>query len=138
MKKGMLASMVMIAVFMAACGGGGSKDTKATDDAKSTETTTPADNSMVTPGATAPASKGETLEASLDCKTCHKVDMKVVGPSFREIAAKYKPTDENINMLAGKIISGGSGNWGTVAMTPHPDLSKDDAKEIVKYILAQK
>ncbi|PUZ29031.1 cytochrome C [Chitinophaga parva] len=136
MKKGMLASVVMIAVFMAACGGG-SKNDKATEGAKS-ETPAAADNSMVAPGAGAPASKGETLEASLDCKTCHKVDMKVVGPSFKEIANKYPATDENIDMLASKIISGGSGHWGTTPMTPHPDLAKDDAKEIVKYILAQK
>ena len=137
MKKGILASMVMVAVFMAACGGGASKDANS-ESAKTAESTTPADNSMVAPGSDKPATKGETLMASLDCKTCHKPDTKVVGPSFKDIANKYTATDENITMLAGKIITGGSGNWGAVAMTPHPDLSKDDAKEIVKYILSQK
>lgn len=82
------------------------------------------------------ASKGETLMASSDCNTCHKADMKLVGPSFKDIAAKY--TDADVDKLADKVIKGGSGNWGEVAMTPHPGISKDDAKEMVKFVLSHK
>ena len=79
--------------------------------------------------------KGLALIASNDCLTCHKVDEKVTGPAYRDVANKYANTDDNVKMLAGKVIKGGSGNWGTVPMTPHPALSEADAEQMVKYIL---
>jgi cytochrome c len=81
---------------------------------------------------------GLAIEAKSDCATCHKLDEKLVGPSFRDIANKYPNDDATITMLAGKVINGGAGNWGQVPMTPHPQLSQDDAKTIVKYILLLK
>ena len=87
---------------------------------------------------TGPAQKGEALMASLDCSTCHREHDKLVGPAYSAIAAKYPANDKNIDYLASKIISGGSGAWGDVAMTPHPTVAKDDAKTIVKYILSIK
>jgi cytochrome c len=82
--------------------------------------------------------KGLALVASNDCLTCHKVDEKVTGPAYRDVANKYDNTDANVKMLAGKIIKGGSGNWGNVAMTPHPALAEADAEQMVKYILLLK
>lgn len=82
--------------------------------------------------------KGLELEAKSDCGTCHKVEDKLVGPSFREIAARYEMNDATVDSLAGKIIHGGAGNWGQVPMTAHPDMPVDDAKAIVKYILLLK
>ena len=83
--------------------------------------------------------KGLELEAKSDCATCHKIDEKLIGPSFKEIAAKYDNADQaTIDSLAGKIINGGAGNWGQVPMTPHPALTKDDATALVKYVLLQK
>lgn len=79
--------------------------------------------------------KGLALIAANDCLTCHKVDEKVTGPAYRDVANKYDNTDENVKMLAGKVIKGGSGNWGTVPMTPHPALTEADAEQMVKYIL---
>ncbi len=79
---------------------------------------------------------GLALEAKSDCATCHKLDDKLVGPSFREIAARY--TEKDIDMLAGKVIKGGAGNWGQVPMSAHPQLTEADAKTIVKYILLLK
>jgi cytochrome c len=79
--------------------------------------------------------KGLELVAKSDCLTCHKVSEKVTGPAYKDVAAKYESTDENISMLAGKIIKGGSGNWGAIPMTPHAALSEADAKQMVKYIL---
>jgi cytochrome c len=80
--------------------------------------------------------KGEQLIAKFDCLTCHKVDQKVVGPAYVEVAQKYEANDKNISYLAGKIIKGGSGVWGQVPMTPHPNVSEGDAKEMARYILS--
>jgi len=79
--------------------------------------------------------KGLALIAANDCLTCHKVDEKVTGPAYRDVANKYENTDANVKMLAQKVIKGGSGNWGTVPMTPHPALSEADAEQMVKYVL---
>lgn len=84
------------------------------------------------------AGPGEGLLKKSDCLACHSVAQKIVGPAYKNVAAKYAPTEENINMLADKIINGGSGVWGAVPMSPHPAISKDDAKEMVKYILSLK
>jgi len=79
--------------------------------------------------------KGLALVASNDCLTCHKIDEKLTGPAYREVANKYENTDANVKMLAEKILKGGSGNWGNVPMTPHPALAEPDAEQMVKYIL---
>lgn len=81
---------------------------------------------------------GKALFLKSDCLTCHKLDTKVVGPAYYDVAKKYPATDANYEMLAGKVISGGSGVWGQVAMAPHPTLTHDDAKKIVEYILSLK
>jgi cytochrome c len=79
------------------------------------------------------------LEAQNDCKTCHQIDDKITGPPFRDIANKYAGMPDTIvNHLANKVISGGSGVWGQILMTPHPALSQEDAEAIVRYILLLK
>ena len=80
--------------------------------------------------------EGLALIEGADCLTCHKNDVKVVGPSYQEVAAKY--TEADIDMLATKIIEGGKGNWGEIPMTPHAGMSKDNAKKMVEYILTLK
>lgn len=80
--------------------------------------------------------KGADLIADNDCLACHQVDEKVVGPSYKQIASKYSTMDEAT--LASSIINGGVGNWGEVPMTAHPTLSKEDATEMVRYILSLK
>ncbi len=92
-------------------------------------------DSPVASGGTA---KGEELIKQSDCLTCHKVDVKIIGPAYQEVAAKYPATEANIDLLAGKIIKGGAGVWGDIPMAPHPSISTDDAKEMVKYILTLK
>lgn len=77
---------------------------------------------------------GKSLMLSLDCKACHKVDEKSVGPAFKEVAAKYEKNPDAVNYLVNKIIKGGSGVWGEVAMSAHPNLKVEDAKQIVTYI----
>ncbi|WP_348824789.1 c-type cytochrome [Flavobacterium aestuarii] len=81
-------------------------------------------------------SEGEKIMAKLDCATCHKIDKKVIGPSYLDIAKKYPANDKNISYLSDKIIKGGSGVWGAIPMAPHTALKKDDAKKIAKYILS--
>lgn len=81
-------------------------------------------------------SDGEVIMKKLDCATCHKIDKKVIGPSYLDIAKKYPANDKSINYLSDKIIKGGSGVWGAIPMAPHSALKKDDAKKIAKYILS--
>ncbi|HKO78063.1 MAG TPA: c-type cytochrome [Flavobacterium sp.] len=81
-------------------------------------------------------SEGEKIMAKQDCATCHKIDKKVIGPSYLDIAKKYPMNDKNISYLSDKIIKGGSGVWGAIPMAPHATLKKDDAKKIAKYILS--
>jgi cytochrome c len=61
---------------------------------------------------------------------------RMIGPSYQEIAGKY--SDKDVELLASKIIEGGSGVWGGVPMSAHPQVSKEDATKMVKYILSQK
>mgnify|MGYP005753013683 FL=1 len=82
--------------------------------------------------------KGLEKIKSSDCTSCHMVERKIVGPSYAEVAAKYENNDENVAMLAKKVIEGGVGVWGEVPMPPHPALSEDDAKDMVRYVLLLK
>ena len=70
-----------------------------------------------------------------DCKSCHIVDKKSVGPSYKDIAQKYKGDAAAPEKLANKIIAGGGGVWGDHAMSAHPQISKNDAATMVKYIM---
>src|ERR1700761_9029092 len=82
--------------------------------------------------------QGKELLAKSDCLTCHKVDMKVVGPAYKDVAKKYPANEANYEKLTKKVIGGGSGNWGAIAMAPHANLSPADAKKMVEYILSLK
>ncbi len=81
---------------------------------------------------------GLELVRKSDCFTCHKIDEASTGPAYRLIANKYTAADSTIKMLASKIIKGGTGNWGTIPMTAHPDLSEADVTAMVKYVLMLK
>ncbi len=72
------------------------------------------------------------------CSACHQLEKRVVGPSFREVAAKFASDRDASAHLARKIREGGSGNWGNVPMPPHPAISDDDLGQIVGWILQQK
>ncbi|MCF2447655.1 PQQ-dependent sugar dehydrogenase [Dyadobacter sp. CY345] len=78
----------------------------------------------------------EKLYASLDCKACHTMDTKSIGPALNEIAKRYAGKEGSDKKLADKIIKGGSGSWGTYPMPPHMDLPEKDALEISRYILS--
>jgi len=80
--------------------------------------------------------RGMKLIEGSDCKACHSLDKKSIGPTYNEVAQKYKGKATALETLTKKIISGGSGVWGEVAMAGHPQLSTADASEMVKYILS--
>jgi cytochrome c len=80
-------------------------------------------------------STGYKLMSGSDCKSCHIIDKKSVGPSYKDIAQKYKGDATAPDKLANKIISGGGGVWGDHAMSAHPQISQNDAATMVKYIL---
>lgn len=117
--------------FLVACGGGNTESKPAEETPiTTTETTAPASSPE--------ADRGMELIAKSDCLTCHKVAEANIGPAYEAVAAKYPDNDAVVDSLAQKIIKGGAGNWGTVPMTPHPDMPVDDAKAMVKYVLSLK
>ncbi|MBO0950811.1 ThuA domain-containing protein [Fibrella forsythiae] len=82
-----------------------------------------------------PAPPGKLLMANSDCKACHTIDKVSVGPSLLAIAQRYKGQSGALEQLATKIINGGGGNWSTEhVMSAHPQLSTQDAQEMVRYI----
>jgi len=81
------------------------------------------------------ASTGQLLINKNDCKSCHMPDKKSIGPSYLEVAKRYKGKDGAVELLSQKIIKGGVGVWGEHAMSAHPQISSSDSKAIVEYIL---
>ena len=128
MNRILIIPAIAIAII-ATCASQGFAQTK--KKAPAAKTATPA-------GASADVAAGKALIAKSDCLACHKVDGKLVGPGFKQIAKKYPSNDENKNTLAKKVVEGGSGVWGAIPMSPHPALSIDDAKKIVTYVLSVK
>jgi cytochrome c len=80
--------------------------------------------------------QGQVLVDQSDCKTCHHPVNKIVGPAHAEVAKKYEFTQANVTYLAGKIVQGGSGVWGDIPMTPHPDITNADAEKMAMYVLS--
>lgn len=78
---------------------------------------------------------GKNLMLSLDCKSCHKIDSPSIGPAFKNVAKRYFKNPDATLFLPLKIIKGGSGHWGEVAMSAHPALKEEDARSIVNWIL---
>lgn len=81
-------------------------------------------------------SQGEKLIGESDCRSCHKVNERAMGPSFLEVANKYKDDLDAKDYIAKKIISGGSGVWGDLSMSAHPLFSEADTRRMADYILS--
>ena len=128
--KNIILSAVLVSI-MASCGNKKEVD-KPAADAMTTQELMTDDVATIAPE----FQKGADLIEKSDCLSCHKINEKVVGPSYEDVAAKYTVAD--IDMLANTIIKGGSGHWGEIPMTPHADLQIEDAREMVKYILSLK
>src|SRR5882672_4210409 len=132
-----LVFILSVTFLAAACGNSGETKSADTKD-------TPAAAPAATPPADAATNdKGLELIGASDCTTCHRLNKASsgasIGPAYSEVAAKYSPAaDTTVDRIVKKIISGGSGVWGTVPMTPHPSVPEADVREMVKYILALK
>lgn len=122
--------------LLAACGGGASNKPASDSAATTTAASKPAEADM---SGNPDYQKGLALVANSDCFTCHKIDEKLTGPAYQEVANKYANAgDTVVPYLAHRIINGGSGVWGEAAMTPHADLSEADAEAMAKYVLLLK
>ena len=126
-------------LFFAACGSGGDKPAASKD---STASTAPAASGTTASSSPADDKAIELIGAS-DCTTCHRLHQadggSAIGPAYDQVATKYNPAaDTTVDRLIKKIVSGGSGIWGSVPMTPHPALKTDDVKTMVTYILSLK
>ncbi|GAC1425568.1 MAG: hypothetical protein NVSMB7_01970 [Chitinophagaceae bacterium] len=82
------------------------------------------------------AMMGKNLMLSLDCKSCHKVDEKSIGPTFTLVSQRYQKDPKAMTYLAQKVIKGGSDAWGQVAMAAHPNLKESDARQIIAWVLS--
>jgi cytochrome c len=84
------------------------------------------------------ADAGEDLIKKSGCSACHANDKKIVGPAYKDVAAKYKGDKAAPAKLMEKVKKGGSGVWGPLPMPPNPNVSDADLKTIITYILALK
>lgn len=78
------------------------------------------------------------LAKAKNCMACHAVANKLVGPAFKDVAAKYAGQKDAEAKLSAKVLKGGSGSWGAVPMPANPQVSEAEAKTLVKWVLAQK
>lgn len=86
--------------------------------------------------ASAPAFANQALAQKNNCLSCHTVDKKVVGPAYKEVAAKYKGDKTAEAKLVDKVKKGGVGMWGQIPMPANAQVSDADAKTLVKWILS--
>ncbi len=78
------------------------------------------------------------LAKAKNCLACHAVDKKLVGPAYKDVAAKYANDKDAVNRLAKKVREGGVGVWGQVPMPANPQVSEAEAQSLVKWILSLK
>lgn len=121
MKKLFLTGLLSIACFSCS-----KKENSETHSADSTDVSTPVNTSV----------SGKDLVEASDCMACHNAKERMIGPSYKIIAGKY--SEKDIETLSSKIIEGGSGVWGSVPMQAHPQVSKEEARKMVEYILTLK
>jgi len=88
-------------------------------------------------GMAAHAATPEELAKSKACMACHAVDKKLVGPAYKDVAAKYRGQKGAEDLLVQKVLKGGSGNWGAVPMPPNA-VTDAEAHTLVKWVLSQK
>ncbi len=85
-----------------------------------------------------PAQASEELAKKYMCLTCHQVDKKLVGPAFKEIAAKYASDKAAEGKMVDKVKKGGAGVWGQIPMPPNDKVPEADLKAVVKWVLSTK
>jgi cytochrome c len=78
------------------------------------------------------------LATKKNCMACHAVDKKLVGPAYKEVAAKYAGQKDAVDKLVQKVLKGGSGVWGPVPMPPNAQVSDAEAKQLVQWVMSLK
>jgi cytochrome c len=87
--------------------------------------------------ASASADDAQALATKNQCMACHKVEGKLVGPAYKDVAAKYRGDPDAMDKLTAKVRSGGKGVWGQVPMPPNKTISDDDLMTVINWILSQ-
>lgn len=133
MKPGFILATLLIPFFFSACSSKPEANKPFSEPAKKEFFVVPGEDEDIDPEM---IKKGQVLVAYSDCYQCHKEENKAKGPSFSDIARRYPMREAIIDMLARKIISGGSGTWGYPVMSAHPKVSIEDARAMVTYVLS--
>lgn len=89
-------------------------------------------------GAVTVAQADQALAQAKNCMACHAVDKKLVGPSYKDVAAKYKSDAKAVDNLAVKIVKGGSGVWGAVPMPANAQVNEAEAKKLAAWVMSIK
>ena len=85
-----------------------------------------------------PALADEALAKAKNCMACHALDKKLVGPAYKDVAAKYAKDKGSVDLLAAKIMKGGSGVWGPIPMPANPQVNEAEAKRLATWVLTVK
>ena len=88
--------------------------------------------------AATPAFADQALATAKNCMACHAVDKKLVGPSYKDVAAKYASDKTAVDKLAAKIVKGGSGVWGPVPMPANAQVNDAEAKKLAAWVMSIK
>ena len=86
----------------------------------------------------APALAQQSLATAKNCMACHAIDKKLVGPAYKDVAAKYAGQKDAVDRLAAKIMKGGSGVWGPVPMPANVQVNEAEAKKLAAWVLTLK
>jgi cytochrome c len=93
---------------------------------------------LLTLGAATSAYANAELAQQKTCMACHAIDRKIVGPAYKDVAAKYAGQKDAVDKLAEKIMKGGSGVWGAVPMPANPKVSPAEARQLAAWVLSAK
>ena len=93
---------------------------------------------LIVAAACVPAMADLALAKSKNCLACHSVDKKVVGPAYKDVAAKYAGQKDAVDKLSAKILKGGSGVWGPVPMPANTQVNEAEARKLAAWVLGLK
>ena len=93
---------------------------------------------LIAAAACVPALADQALATAKNCMACHAVDKKLVGPAYKDVAAKYAGQKDAVDKLAVKIVKGGSGVWGPVPMPANVQVNEAEAKKLAAWVLSLK
>ena len=93
---------------------------------------------LLAAAACVPAMADLALATSKNCMACHAVDKKLVGPAYKDVAAKYAGQKDAVDKLSAKIMKGGSGVWGPVPMPANTQVNEAEAKKLAAWVLTLK